>query len=46
MFTYFERERERENPKQAPYFQQRAGRGAQTHEPQDHKLSQNQELDA
>ena len=40
-----ERERERENPKQAPHCQSRALCGAQTHKPQDHDLSRNQESD-
>ena len=40
-----QRERERENPKQAPCCQPRARHGAQSHEPGDHDLSQNQELD-
>ena len=37
-----ERERERENPKQAPYCPCRARRGAQTHKPYDRDLSRNQ----
>ena len=35
-------ERNGENPKQAPHFQQEARCGAQTHEPWDHDLSRNQ----
>ena len=57
MFVYFERERETEHKqgraekggkrksKQAPCHQCRARRGAQSHEPRDHDLSENQELD-
>ena len=41
-----QREKERENPKQAPRYQCRARCGAQTHEPWDHDLSWNQESDA
>ena len=40
-----EREREKENPKQALHCQRRAWGGAATHEPWDHDLSWNQELD-
>ena len=36
---------ERKNPKQAPHCQSRAQCGAGSHEPRDHDLSQNQELD-
>ena len=39
-----ERERERENPKQAPHCQHRAWCRAQSQEPWEHDLSQNQEL--
>ena len=41
-----EGEGERENPKQALHCQPRARCGAQSYEPQDHDLSQNQESDA
>ena len=41
-----ERARERENPKQAVCWQDRAHCGAQSHKPWDHDLSQNQEWDA
>ena len=41
-----ETEGERENPKQAPHYQHRAQRGAQSQELPDHDLSQNQESDA
>ena len=40
-----QRERERENPKQALQGQHRAGREAWTQEPWDHDLSWNQESD-
>ena len=39
-----QRERETEEPKQAPRWQQRARRGARTHESRDHDLSQSQML--
>ena len=39
-------ERGRENPKQVPYCQRRAGLQACTHEPWDRDLSQNQQSDA
>ena len=40
-----EGQRERGNPKQVPHCQHRAKCRAQTHEPQDHALSQNQQSD-
>ena len=53
MFTYLllereqagegQRESDRENPKQALHCQHRVQRGAQTHEPWDHDMSQNQQ---
>ena len=39
-----QRERETENPKQATHCQARSPPGARTHEPGDHDLSQNHEL--
>ena len=56
LFIYFERETawlgggperegERENPKRAPHCQCRVPCGSQTHQPWDHNLNQNQELD-
>ena len=38
-----ERDRERENGKQAPHCQRRTRSGAQTHEPRDHDLSRSLE---
>ena len=51
MFIYFaretERDRETENPKQAgSVLSAQSPAGAQSHEPRDHDLSQDQELDA
>ena len=40
-----ERDKERENPKQAPHCQRRDPWGVQTHKLWDHDLSQKQELD-
>ena len=42
-YLFWVRERGRENPKQAPHCQHRMWRGPQTHKPQDHDLSWNQE---
>ena len=41
-----EREKERENPKQAPQCQGRTGHGAGSHQPFTHALGKNQDSDA